>query len=53
MSSAARDESRALFEQAQARHAAHDVASSVRLAQQALELDPANVEALEPYANAN
>lgn len=42
-----RERSRELFREAQARHAAHDVASSARLAAQALELDPEFAEALE------
>jgi len=36
-----------LFRDAQARHAAHDVAASVALTKQALEFDPDYVEALE------
>jgi tetratricopeptide (TPR) repeat protein len=42
-----REQSRELFREAQERHAAHDVASSARLAAQALELDPEFAEALE------
>jgi tetratricopeptide (TPR) repeat protein len=42
-----RQQSRKLFREAQARHAAHDIASSARLAAQALKLDPEFAEALE------
>lgn len=41
------DDARALFREAQARHAAHDIAASIALTKRALALDPDYVEALE------
>lgn len=40
-------EARALFREAQARHAAHDIAASIALTKRTLALDPDHVEALE------